>query len=106
MGEGAPIKIKAKAKNIPAITRGHAISLAMQLRSLGLSANFSYKFAKLGKQLKEAAAQNARKCVIVAEEFKDNKLTVKDMATGEQELVDVGEFLSRFDSGGTSASIQ
>jgi len=76
-------------------TRGDAISLAMQLRSAGLAANFSYKTTKLSKQLKEASAQNARKCIIIGEEFKDSKLAVKDMDTGEQELVDMDEFLSR-----------
>lgn len=79
-------------------SRGNAVSLAMKLRSAGLAASFSYKAAKLGRQLKEASAQNAQKCIIIGEEFKDNKLVVKDMATGEQELVDYGEFLSRLDS--------
>jgi histidyl-tRNA synthetase len=75
-----------------------AIRLTMKLRSAGLAANFSYKAAKLGKQLKQASDQYARKCIIIGEEFKDRKLIVKDMATGEQELVDYEEFLSRLES--------
>ena len=70
-----------------------------KLRSMGYSANFSYKMGGLSKQLKEASAQNAKKCIIIGEEFKDNKLAVKDMATGEQELVDVDEFMSKLGSG-------
>lgn len=76
------------------IYRQNAVNLAMKLRSAGRIANFSYKATKLGKQLKEASDQNARECIIVGEEYKDNKLAVKDMATGEQELVDMDEFLS------------
>ena len=75
-----------------------AIRLTMKLRSSRFAANFSYKAAKLGKQLKQASDQNARKCVIIGEEFKGKKLTVKDMGTGEQELVDYEEFLSRLAS--------
>jgi len=62
------------------------------LRRTGLSANFDYKGAKLGKQLKQASEQNARKCIIIGDEFKDNKLVVKDMATGEQQLIEVNKF--------------
>jgi len=70
-----------------------------KLRSMGLSVNFSYKpLSGLSKQLKEAAAQNAKKCIIIGEEFKDNQLVVKDMKTGEQELVDIDEFMSRLKS--------
>ncbi len=71
-----------------------AVTLTMKLRSAGRIANFSYKAGKLGKQLKQASDQNARECIIIGEEFKDNKLAVKDMATGEQNLVDFDEFLS------------
>ena len=67
----------------------------MKLRLAGLAANFSYKPVGLSKQLKQASAQNAKKCIIVGEEFKNNQLVVKDMATGEQELVDYDEFWSR-----------
>jgi histidyl-tRNA synthetase len=71
-----------------------AVKLTMKLRSAGFAANFSYKITKLGKQLKQASEQNAGKCIIIGDEFKDNKLTVKDMTTGKQELVDYDKFLS------------
>jgi histidyl-tRNA synthetase len=65
------------------------------LRSRDKSAAFSYKPASLSKQLKEASSLNAKKCIIIgAEELEKDKITVKDMATGKQELVDVDEFLS------------
>jgi histidyl-tRNA synthetase len=48
----------------------------------------------ISRQLKEASAQNAKKCIIIGyDELKNNELTVKDMTTGEQELVDYEEFL-------------
>ena len=73
---------------------GAVYKVAAELRSRGFSANFSYKITKLGKQLKQASEQNAAKCIIIGDEFKDNKLTIKDMASGQQELVDYDEFLS------------
>lgn len=71
-----------------------ALRLVAKLRSLGRSADFSYKSGGLGKQLKEAAARNAGKCVIIGDEFNEKKLAVKDMASGEQEVVGYDEFLS------------
>jgi histidyl-tRNA synthetase len=65
----------------------------MKLRLAGYSANFSYKPVKLKKQLKDASEQNAQKCIIIGDELKDNKLAIKDMTTGRQELIDYDEFL-------------
>jgi len=75
------------------------VSLTMKLRSAGFAANFSYKITKLGKQLKQASEQNARKCIIIGDEFKEHKLAVKDMTTGDQTLLDYDEFLSGLDTG-------
>ncbi len=70
-----------------------------KLRSMGYSANISYKTGGLSKQLKEASAQNAGKCIIIGEEeLKEGKIGIKDMATGEQELVGRDEFFSVLDS--------
>ena len=68
--------------------------VAAQIRSRGHSANFSYKLGGLSKQLKEAASQNAGKCVIIGQEYAEAKnLIVKDMAAGEQMQIDAGRFL-------------
>jgi len=56
-----------------------------QLRRLNYAASFSYKAGSLKKALKEASAQNARKCIIIGSEILNNRLVVKDMATGNQE---------------------
>lgn len=71
-----------------------AVKLVAQLRSKGYRADFTYEAGGLGKQLKRAAERGAKACIIIGEEFKENKLAVKDMATGKQELVDAEQFLA------------
>jgi len=66
-----------------------------KLRSMEYSTNFSYKVGGPSKQLKEASAQKAKKCIIIGdEELEQNKISVKDMATGEQELKDYDKFFA------------
>ncbi len=73
-----------------------AIEITTKLRRAGLAANFDYKSANLSKQLKQASAQSAQKCIIIGAELSENnQLVVKDMTTGEQKLVNVDEFLSQ-----------
>ncbi|MGD2094732.1 MAG: histidine--tRNA ligase [Phycisphaerales bacterium] len=71
-----------------------AVEVTTRLRSRAFLANFSYKATKLGKQLKQASDQNAENCIIIGDEFKYNKFTVKDMSSGKQDLWDVDEYLS------------
>lgn len=67
-----------------------------QIRSKGHSANFSYKQGGLSKQLKEAAGQNAGKCVIVGQEYAQNRqLVVKNMVGGGQETLAEDLFMSQ-----------
>ena len=70
-----------------------ALNITAKLRAKGLSAQFSYKPANLGKQLKQASAVGAEKCIIIGEEFRDNNLVIKDMATGDQQTINANEFL-------------
>jgi histidyl-tRNA synthetase len=66
-----------------------------KLRSMGFSTVFSYKpLSGLSKQLKEATKQNAKECIIIGEEYKNNQIKVKDMATRNEKTVDADEFLS------------
>jgi histidyl-tRNA synthetase len=71
------------------IPEDQAVKLIAMLRRRGLSADFSYKFGSLSNQLKQASERKARKCIIIAEEFKSGQLVVKDMATGEQDLIEL-----------------
>jgi histidyl-tRNA synthetase len=64
-----------------------------KLRSKNYTVNFSYKMGGVTKQMKEASTQNAKFCIIIGEEeLWGNKITVKDMATGEQRTVSQEEF--------------
>jgi histidyl-tRNA synthetase len=75
-----------------------ALQIITKLRSIGYSSNFSYKMGGLSKQLKEASAQNAKKCVIIGEEeLRENNITIKNMATGEQKLMGRDEFFAGLD---------
>lgn len=78
--------------------RESAVKVTMRLRSKGFAANFSYKSAKLGKQLKLASESNTKKCIIIGEEFKDKKLIIKDMATGKQEEIEIDKFFTKLES--------
>ncbi|MHC4525312.1 MAG: histidine--tRNA ligase [Planctomycetota bacterium] len=71
-----------------------AVAITAKIRQKGCSANLSYKTGSLKKQIKTADSMNAAKCIIVGGELKeDGKLVVKDMKTGEQELIDAASFL-------------
>ena len=65
--------------------QAEAIKLTARLRRDGFGAEFSYKGGNFSKQMKQASAAGAGKCVIIGEEFiKKGQLLVKDMGTGEQ----------------------
>jgi histidyl-tRNA synthetase len=65
-----------------------------KIRSTGKTANFSYKMGGLSRQLKEASAQNAKNCIIMGyEEIEKDKITVKNMATGQQQTIQRELFL-------------
>jgi histidyl-tRNA synthetase len=71
-----------------------AWSVVEKLRSMGKTVYFSYKPSGLSKQLKEASVQNAKNCIIIGEdELKEDKIRIKDMVTGQQELVELDRFL-------------
>ncbi len=70
-----------------------AISIAAKLREKGEATDISYKSSSLKKQLKQASNAGAKRCIILGKEFiEDKKLIVKDMTTGEQELINANTF--------------
>jgi histidyl-tRNA synthetase len=75
--------------------QGKAIEIAAILRTAGKITNTSYKTGALGKQFKQASEQNAARTVIVGSEVETGQLAVKDMATGDQTLVDWAEFVAQ-----------
>lgn len=73
-----------------------ALAIAARLRAGGASVELSYKTGNLGKQLKQADACGAMRCLIVGQEYQDGgKVVVKEMATGEQSLVSEEMLLNR-----------
>ncbi|UCC96890.1 MAG: histidine--tRNA ligase [Phycisphaerales bacterium] len=84
---------------VKSTSEDEVVRLTTQLRKKGLCADFSYRSVSLGKQLKQASERNAGTCIIIGEEFKDDKIAVKDMTTGEQELLGYEEFLSNLGIG-------
>ncbi|MHC5100276.1 MAG: histidine--tRNA ligase [Planctomycetota bacterium] len=71
-----------------------AVEITAKLRENGYASNFSYKTTALKKQMKVADSMNAAKCIIVGGELKESgQLVVKDMKTGEQELIDAKSLL-------------
>jgi histidyl-tRNA synthetase len=81
--------------NVKSTPEDETVRLTAKLRRLGFKADFSYKSTSLSKKLAEASSRNAKKCIIIGEEFKDSKLVVKDMATGTQELIDIEKFFEK-----------
>lgn len=69
------------------------IEITAKLRRAGKAANFAYKPAGLSKQLKQASAQGAKKCIIIGSEIESGELVVKDMATGEQKTTELDNLL-------------
>ena len=69
-----------------------AVEITARLRRAGFATDFSYKFANLGKQLSQASERNAKKCIIIGEEFKNNQIIVRDMNARTQELTDLDKF--------------
>jgi histidyl-tRNA synthetase len=76
----------------------NALEITAKLRRAGLAADFNYKFTNLGKQLKQASDKNAKICIIIGDELKNNQLAIKDMTTGKQQLIKVDEFFANLKS--------
>ncbi len=73
-------------------TAGESLKLANQLRQNGLRVTVYPEADKLGKQFKYADQINAPfVCVIGESEIAENKVTLKNMKTGEQETISVDE---------------
>jgi histidyl-tRNA synthetase len=63
----------------------HALPLAHALRKAGIRTEVEHRPAKIGTQMKRADKLKARLAVVVGEnEIRSGKLTVKDLATGQQ----------------------
>jgi len=69
-----------------------AREVLLRLRERGVSADAPYGNLKLGKALKAADASGARRAVLVGpEEWQEDSVRVKDMASGEERIVRLEE---------------
>jgi histidyl-tRNA synthetase len=83
---------------IESTSEDEVVRLIAKLRTKGFKADFSYKGGSLKKQLKEASSANAKKCIIIGQEYDNGKLVVKDMTTGSQETVSEEKFWAELES--------
>ena len=71
--------------------------LAAKLRLAGIPADFPLSDRSLSKGMKYASAMHYPYAVIMGEEeWKEGKVTLRDMASGEQQVISVGELINRF----------
>ena len=72
-----------------------AIELAAKLRKAGKNTDLAYKKSSFKKILKQAAAANADKTIIIAQEYLESgSLVLKDMASGEQTTLTENDLLA------------
>jgi histidyl-tRNA synthetase len=79
--------------------RGPAFKLALELRRAGLSVEIDYIGRALRTQMREANRLRARAVALIGEdEMAAGTVTLRDMATGEQESVPAGQVAERMKS--------
>lgn len=77
---------------VDAATQVAAFKLLAELRQAGISADMDYQGRNLKAQLKQANRYPARYVAIIGEEeAAQGKVTLKDMQTGQQELIAAGD---------------
>jgi histidyl-tRNA synthetase len=93
---GRPSRIDVAVTALADDVAEHSFALAAQARSVGLRASiYLGGSGKLGKQLRWAADQGARWCLIYgAAEREAGTVTVRDLAAAEQEAVPAAELAS------------
>jgi histidyl-tRNA synthetase len=76
------------------------IALSKRLRSAGLQVEMDVHGRNIKGQLKQADRAGARYAIIIGEdELRQNRASLKDMASGEQRLVDIGDLESCIQAG-------
>jgi histidyl-tRNA synthetase len=73
-----------------------SIEIVQMLRNNSFSAEFDLQKRGVGKALKYANSKNAKKVIIIGpDELKNNSVTIRDMKSGDQELVKISDILSK-----------
>lgn len=82
--------------------RPQTLKLIHELRDAGIAVDYSLTPAKVGKQFQAADASGARYAVVVGpDEWNSGEVKVKDLATGKEERVKVGEIVEIVKTGKT-----
>lgn len=77
--------------------KDYSVGLLQQLRKAGFSAERDYLDRKIKAQFKAADRLKAKYVAVLGEEeLNNNKINVKNMATGEQVEIDLGSFIKQF----------
>ncbi|MBT2697943.1 histidine--tRNA ligase [Bacillus sp. ISL-40] len=77
--------------------KDYTVGLLQQLRRAGFSAERDYLNRKIKAQFKAADRLKAKYVAVLGdEELKNNKINVKNMATGEQVEIDLATFIKQF----------
>jgi len=77
--------------------KDYTVGLLQQLRRAGFSAERDYLDRKIKAQFKAADRLKAKFVAVLGdEELKNNKINVKNMATGEQVEIDLATFIKQF----------
>jgi histidyl-tRNA synthetase len=77
--------------------KDYTVGLLQQLRRAGFSAERDYLDRKIKAQFKSADRLKAKFVAVLGdEELKNNKINVKNMATGEQVEIDLATFIKQF----------
>jgi len=88
----APARVEALVAPLGDDMVGPARRIVRALRQKGVRAEAPYAAVKLGKAFKAAEQAGAAEVYIVGpDEWAEGQVTVKDLATGEQRVVAVGE---------------
>ncbi|NNC82148.1 MAG: histidine--tRNA ligase [Flavobacteriales bacterium] len=81
----------------------HCMGLLRDLRGKGISSELYPSAAKMKKQMKYADDKGIPYvCLVGSEEMNSNTITVKSMADGSQETMDLEGLIARLDKGGDS----
>ncbi len=79
--------------------KAYGVKLLHQLREAGISSEKDYLDRKVKAQFKSADRHQAKYVAVIGEnELQENKVNVKDMATGEQEEVAIDSFVDHIKS--------
>jgi histidyl-tRNA synthetase len=74
--------------------RGEALTLIHQLRDDGVSVDYSLTPAKVGKQFQAASASGAKFALVIGpEEWKTGEVKLKNLESGEEKRVKIGEVI-------------